>query len=77
MATHSSTLAWRIPWTEEPDGLQSIGSQELNAAEHKYSPKQTKSNVTLSINFTFQSPLSFNTHRNTEFIRERSFGFIL
>ena len=25
MATHSSTLAWRIPWTEEPDGLQSIG----------------------------------------------------
>ena len=27
MATHSSTLAWRIPWTEEPDGLQSMGSQ--------------------------------------------------
>ena len=27
MATHSSTLAWRIPWTEEPDGLQTIGSQ--------------------------------------------------
>ena len=26
MATHSSTLAWRIPWTEEPGGLQSIGS---------------------------------------------------
>ena len=26
MATHSSILAWRIPWTEEPDGLQSIGS---------------------------------------------------
>ena len=25
MATHSSTLAWRIPWTEEPDGLQSMG----------------------------------------------------
>ena len=25
MATHSSTLAWRIPWTEEPGGLQSIG----------------------------------------------------
>ena len=24
MATHSSILAWRIPWTEEPDGLQSI-----------------------------------------------------
>ena len=27
MATHSSTLAWRIPWTEEPGGLQSTGSQ--------------------------------------------------
>ena len=29
MATHSSILAWRIPWTEEPGGLQSIGSQRL------------------------------------------------
>ena len=29
MATHPSILAWRIPWTEEPDGLQSMGSQEL------------------------------------------------
>ena len=27
MATHSSILAWRIPWTEEPGRLQSIGSQ--------------------------------------------------
>ena len=26
MATHSSVLAWRIPWTEEPGGLQSVGS---------------------------------------------------
>ena len=30
MATHSSILAWRIPWTEEPGGLQSTGSPELN-----------------------------------------------
>ena len=28
-ATHSSTLAWRIPWTEEPGGLQSRGSQRV------------------------------------------------
>ena len=28
MATHSSILAWRIPWTEEPGRLQSMGSQE-------------------------------------------------
>ena len=27
MATHSSTLAWKLPWTEEPGGLQSMGSQ--------------------------------------------------
>ena len=27
MATHSSTLAWRIPWTEEPGGLQPMGSR--------------------------------------------------
>ena len=27
MATHSSILAWKIPWTEEPGGLQSVGSQ--------------------------------------------------
>ena len=28
-ATHSSILAWRIPWTEEPGGLQPIGSQRV------------------------------------------------
>ena len=30
MATHSSIRAWRIPWTEEPGGLQSMGLQELD-----------------------------------------------
>ena len=34
MATHSSTLAWRIPWTEEPGGLLSIGSYR---GEHNWS----------------------------------------
>ena len=29
MATHSSILDWRIPWTEEPGGLQSMGSQRV------------------------------------------------
>ena len=29
MAPHSSILAWRIPWTEEPGGLQSMGSQRV------------------------------------------------
>ena len=29
MATHSSILAWRIPWTKEPGGLESMGSQRV------------------------------------------------
>ena len=33
MATHSSTLAWKIPWMEEPGGLQSMGSQRV---EHNW-----------------------------------------
>ena len=33
MATHSSTLAWRIPWTEELGGLQSTGRKELDTTE--------------------------------------------
>ena len=33
MATHSSTLAWRIPWTEEPGGLQPRGCRELDTTE--------------------------------------------
>ena len=33
MATHSSILAWKILWTEEPEGLQSMGSQELDMTE--------------------------------------------
>ena len=36
MATHSSTLAWRIPWPDEPDGLQSMGSQELDTTDYLY-----------------------------------------
>ena len=31
MATYSSILAWEIPWTEQPGGLQSMGSQECRA----------------------------------------------
>ena len=33
VATHSSILAWRIPWTEERGGLQVIGSQESDTTE--------------------------------------------
>ena len=33
MATHSSILAWRTPWTEEPDGLQSMDCKESDMTE--------------------------------------------
>ena len=33
MATHSRILAWRIPWTEEPGGLQSMGRRESDMTE--------------------------------------------
>ena len=34
MVTHSSILAWKIPWTEEPDGLRLWGHKELYMTEH-------------------------------------------
>ena len=33
IATHSHILAWKIPWREEPGGLQSMGSQKLDTTE--------------------------------------------
>ena len=39
MATHSSILAWKIPWTEEPGGLQSMGSQRVG---HDLATKQQR-----------------------------------
>ena len=43
MATHCSILAWRIPWTEEPGGLQSMGSQSVghNGASNTYTHTQS------------------------------------
>ena len=41
MATHSNILAWEIPWTEEPGGLQFIGSQRIRhnwVTEHTHTP---------------------------------------
>ena len=64
MATHSSILAWRIPWTEEAGGLQSTRSQEsdttkwLNHHPHHHLIKLTYSVKLSSI------PRCTNTHRN-------------
>ena len=40
-ATHSSILAWRIPWTEEPGRLQSMGLQRVRYNEHFHFPETT------------------------------------
>ena len=45
MATHSSVLAWRIPWTEEPGGLQSIGHKQLDTTEVTYLPPRANSDM--------------------------------
>ena len=48
MTTYSSILAWKIPWTEGPGGLQYVGSQELDTAakppNHHYHAQQTLNN---------------------------------
>ena len=41
MATHSSILAWEIPWTKEPGGLQSMRSQRVNTTEHTHTQATT------------------------------------
>ena len=40
MATYSSILAWKIPWTEEPDGLQSVGSQKTQTRLNNWTHTQ-------------------------------------
>ena len=46
MATHSSILTWKIPWTEEPDELQSMGSQESDT--HLMTKQQQMKNLKIS-----------------------------
>ena len=43
MAAYSSILAWKIPWTEEPGGLQSMGSQRVG---HNLATKQQETQLT-------------------------------
>ena len=42
MATHSSILTWKMPWTEEPGGLQSMGLQELGMTQQLNHHQRTK-----------------------------------
>ena len=53
MATHSSILAWRIPWTEELGGLQSTGRKESDTTS-----------LSLSLSLLLYSDLPCGTHRD-------------
>ena len=48
MATHPSILSWRIPWTEEPGGLQFLGSNTTEATEHTHTHRKEKDVFSLS-----------------------------
>ena len=56
MATHSSILAWRIPWTEEPGGLQSMGSPRVRhnlATEQQQQPLREVTPLLLAHTFLY------------------------
>ena len=57
MATHSSTLAWKIPWTEEPGRLQSM---ELQRVGHNLATKQQNLGHGLEINVS--NRLAYDSH---------------
>ena len=64
MATHSSILAWKIPWTEEPGGLQSMGSQKVG---HDLAAKQQQCmcvQILFRIPWLQQSPTIFFYHED-------------
>ena len=52
MATHSSILAWEIPWTEESGGQQSMGSQKSQT--HNLATKQKQPQITKPLCYTFK-----------------------
>ena len=56
MATHSSILAWEIPWTEEPGGLQSVGFQRVgqdSACKHAHTQIPTSVGQATAATFLF------------------------
>ena len=53
MATHSSFLAWEIPWTEEPGGLQSMGHKRVRRDLATKQQQQQKDPAVLSVRYSF------------------------
>ena len=58
MGTHSSILAWRIQWTEEPGGLQSMGSQRVR---HTWPTKHSTVLLSVGTEFVYSLPLNLPT----------------
>ena len=52
MATHSSILVWKIPWTEEPGGLQSMGSQRVRYNLSDLACTHTSETITLVFDYS-------------------------
>ena len=64
MAPHSSTLAGKIPWTEEPGGLQPTGDKESGVTEHAFTHTHNlESNSNLDILCFFGKNLKVNVHK--------------
>ena len=59
MATHSSILAWKIPWIEEPGGLQSMGLKRIG---HNWMIKHTEMNIKYKYNIYLQIYFPQNHH---------------
>ena len=64
MATHSSVLAWEIPWTEEPGRLQSMGLQRVG---HDLVTKHTRTYIVAMKTLSYHKPLSSQTKSITQF----------
>ena len=74
MATHSSILAWKIPQTEEPDGLQSMGSQRVRhdwgtEHAHMHPPHRNKEVEDRKIKWPTPNPSVFNLKRKNKDIK--------
>ena len=73
MATHSNILAWRIPWTEDPGGLQSMGSPTVGhdrATNTNYwSSTEPTANVRRSSGFSRQPPTHELSHRPLKIVK--------
>ena len=72
MATHSSILAWRIPWTEEPGGLQSMGSQYKRDFQGSSSTPQLETINSLGLSLLY-SPTLTTIH---DYWKNHSFDYI-